>query len=166
MNIERLFADKHYLETEISILQSQKQIRIIKENKELAFSHANKAKHNMRFYSINKIHTNFADWLIVILYYAFYHCALSLITNRRYYSKNHYATMLILIKEYLVTRDEADLLYELSINREDAQLYYDLKYDRHKASYNTNIGFRNDKILEYESKVIGFMNKTQEILLL
>src|SRR3989338_8407942 len=100
MDIDRLFADKEYLESEIAFFQSKKHIKIITKNNELISSHMEKAKHNLEFYQLNKEHSKFNDWLVVILYYALYHSALALITNKKYASKNHYATILILIKEY------------------------------------------------------------------
>ena len=118
----------------------------------------------MEFYKLNKEHHKFNDWLIVTLYYSLYHSALALITNRNYSSKNHYATILILIKEYSITKDEAKLLNELSINKEDAELYTNLKDDRHDASYATNIRFSQETIEDYENKVLDFINKTEELI--
>lgn len=164
MNINKLFSDQEYLENEINIFITKKHIKVIKENKELAASHLKKARHNMEFFKLNKRYQNFNDWLIVTLYYSLYHCALALITNRNYSSKNHYATILLLIKEYAITENEAKLLNELSISKEDAELYTNLKGDRHDASYVTNVKF-NQKLIEcYEDQVIDFINKTEELL--
>ena len=143
---------------------TKKQIRVIQENKELVNSHLKKARHNIEFYKLNKDYHKFNDWLIVALYYSLYHSALALITNRNYSSKNHYATILILIKEYSITKDEVKLLNELSISKEDAELYTNLKGDRHDASYATNIKFSKETIEDYETKVLDFVNKTEEIL--
>jgi uncharacterized protein (UPF0332 family) len=163
MDIDRLFSDKNYLEKELNFFTSKKHIKIIKENKELVQSHIKKARHNLEFYKLNKQHNKFNDWLIVALYYALYHSALALITNKNFSSKNHYATILILIKEYSITRDEAKLLDELSINKEDAELYTNLKDDRHDASYATNIKFTKETVTDYETKVLDFINKTEEL---
>ena len=164
MNIDKLFSDKGYLEKEINFFITKKQIRPIKNNPELVKSHLKKSRHNLEFYKLNKEHHKFNDWLIVILYYSLYHAALALITNRNYSSKNHYATILILIKEYAITKDEARLLDELSINKEDAELYTNLKDDRHDASYATNIRFSQETIEEYENQVLNFVNKTEELI--
>ena len=137
---------------------------MIKENKELVQSHLKKARHNIEFYRLNKQYNQFNDWLIVTLYYALYHSALALITNRNYSSKNHYATILILIKEYSITKDEAKLLNDLSINKEDAELYTNLKDDIHDASYTTDIKFDQKAIIDYENNVLDFINKTEELI--
>lgn len=99
MNLNKLFSDKNYLESELNFFVRKKQIKIIEENSELVDSHLKKARHNIEFFKLNKQYSKFNDWLIVALYYSLYHCALALITNKRYSSKNHYATILILIKE-------------------------------------------------------------------
>jgi uncharacterized protein (UPF0332 family) len=164
MDIDNLFSDKQYLEKELKFFISKKHIKIIKENKELVDSHIKKARHNLEFYKLNKQYNKFNDWIIVALYYALYHSALALITNKNYSSKNHYATILILIKEYSITKDEAKLLNELSINKEDAELYTDLKDDRHDASYATDIKFSPETIADYENKVLGFINKAEELI--
>ncbi len=155
MNIDRLFSDKDYFEKELSFFKAKKQIKIIGENKELVESHLKKARHNLEFYKLNKQHHKFNDWLIVTLYYSLYHCALALITNKRYSSKNHYATILTLIKEYPITKEEAKLLNELSINKEDAELYTSLKEDRHEASYATNIKFTEELVRDYDFSILS-----------
>lgn len=162
MDIDKLFSDKEYLENEINFFTAKKHLKKIDNNPELVTSHLKKARHNLEFYKLNKEHSKFNDWLIVTLYYSLYHSALALITNRNYSSKNHYATILILIKEYSITKNEARLLNELSINKEDAELYTHLKDDRQDASYATNIKFGQETIEEYENQVLDFVNKTEE----
>ena len=164
MNIDRLFLDKEYLKKEINFFMTKKQIKKIENNWELVNSHLKKARHNLEFYKLNKEYHKFNDWLIVTLYYSLYHSALALITNKNYSSKNHYATILLLIKEYSITKDEAKLLNELSISREDAELYTNLKEDRHDASYATNIRFSQETIKNYENQVLDFVNKTEELI--
>lgn len=164
MNLERLFKDRDYLERELRFFISKKQIRIINDNKELALSHIKKARHNLGFYKSNKQKGEFDDWLIVILYYVLYHSALALVVNKKYSSKNHYATILILIKEYAVEKSEVELLDELALKKEDAELYTNLKEDRNHASYTADTRFNPQKINEYENKVIDFINKAENIL--
>ncbi|MEK6887125.1 MAG: DNA-binding protein [Nanoarchaeota archaeon] len=164
MNIDKLFTNKKLLEDKINFFIIKEQIWVIAKNKELAVSHIKKARHNIEFYKLNKVHNKFNDWLVVALYYALYHSALALITNRNYASKNHYATILILIKEYSITENEAKLLNDLSISKEDAELYTNLKGDRHDASYATNIKFDQKIINDYENKVLDFINKAEELI--
>lgn len=164
MDIDKFFDDKIALENELNFFTSKKQVQRIEENKELVSSFMKKAKHNMEFYKLNKFQNKFNDWLIVILYYSLYHSALALITNKKYYSKNHYATILILISEYGISKEEANLINNLSINKEDAELYTNLKTDRHYASYQTNKIFSKNIVDSYEQQVLEFIQKAEEII--
>ncbi|MCF7799087.1 DNA-binding protein [Candidatus Woesearchaeota archaeon] len=118
----------------------------------------------MEFFTLNKDKIKFNDWLIVTLYYSLYHCALALVTNKSFISKNHTATLLFLIKEYNIDIKDAELINELSINKDDAKFYTNLKIDRHNASYATEILFSKDKIEDYRFKVVEFMQKTEELV--
>ena len=164
MNINKLFLDKHYLENQIEFFIESKQIKRIEPNPELVQSHIQKAKHNLGFFKLNKVHEKYKDWQIVALYYALYHASLALITNKNYSSKNHYATILLLIKEYFISKDEAELINELSIGKSEAELYTNLKKDRHDASYSTEIKFTKEIIENYQKEVIKFINKVESIL--
>ena len=164
MNINKLFLDKHYLENQIEIFIENKQIKRIEPNPELVQSHIQKAKHNLGFFKLNKVYEKYKDWQIVALYYALYHASLALITNKNYSSKNHYATILLLIKEYPISKDEAELINELSIGKSEAELYTNLKKDRRDANYSTEIKFTKEIIENYQNEVIKFINKVESIL--
>jgi uncharacterized protein (UPF0332 family) len=98
------------------------------------------------------------------LYYALYHCALALVANKGYKSKNHTATLLLLIKYYSLTQEEIEFIDELSINKEDTEFYATLKKERHSASYSTTHFFEDEKIKEYRVRVNNFLQKTIDIL--
>jgi uncharacterized protein (UPF0332 family) len=164
VNFKKIYSNKEFLNKQIDLLLKQNQIKKINENHELVISHILKAKHNLTFFKLNKEHNEFYDWLIVTLYYALYHSALALIVNKKYSSKNHTATILILIKEYSISESEAELINELSINKTDAELYTNLKQDRHNASYSTQTKFSKEDIENYQIKVITFINKAEEII--
>ena len=164
MNIKKLFEDKNYLEQKIEFFERKNQFKKIKPNKQLALSHLKKSIHNMDFYKENSNKDEFIDWLIVILYYSLYHSALSLLTNKNYVSKNHQATILILIKEYSISETEAQLIESLSINKNDAEFYTRLKQDRHKASYKTKTHFTKNQVNKCEKDVLKFINKTYFLL--
>jgi len=164
MNIKRLFLDKNYLDSEIKFFIGNKQIKKIETNQELVQSHIQKAKHNLSFFRLNKKYEEYKDWQIVSLYYSLYHASLALITNKNYSSKNHYATIILLIKEYSISEGEAELINELSIGKSEAELYTNLKQDRHDASYSTDIKFTRELIEDYQREVIKFINKAEEII--
>jgi uncharacterized protein (UPF0332 family) len=164
MRLSEYFKDHKILDKKIKFYLSKNQLVSIEKNKELVQSYLDKAKHNLKFFDLNKDNNEFNDWLVVTLYYSLYHCALALIANKKYMSKNHTATLLLLIKEYSIEQEEAELMEELSISKDDAELYTDLKRDRHNASYSTKILFTKEKIDEYRFKVVEFMEKTEEII--
>jgi len=164
MDINKLFSDNSYLESQIKFFMDNKQIKKIKTNPELVASHIQKAKHNLSFFKLNKKYQEYKDWQIVALYYSLYHASLALITNKNYSSKNHYVTIILLIKEYSISKDEAELINELSISQSEAQMYTNLKKDRHDASYSTETKFTKETIENYQMEVIKFINKTEEIL--
>jgi uncharacterized protein (UPF0332 family) len=164
MNINRLFEDKEFLEKQINFFYKVGQIKKIEDNPELSKSHLEKAKHNIKFYKLNKNNADYQDWQIVALYYALYQSCLTLLIKKGYSSKSHEATILLLIKEYSISKDEAQLIDNLELNRDEAQMYTHLKKDRHDASYSTNIKFTKELIDNYEKEVIKFINKTELIL--
>lgn len=164
MNINKLFIDKEFLNKQIEFFIKTKQIKKIEDNPELSKSHLEKAKHNIKFYRLNKKNSNYQDWQIVVLYYSLYQACLSLLTRKGYSSKSHEATILLLIKEYSISKNEAELIDNLELNRDEAQMYTQLKKDRHDASYSTNTRFTNSLIDNYEKQVIKFINKTELIL--
>ena len=156
MNIDYYFGNKTKLEKQIDFFIEKKQLRKINENKSLIIAHIEKAKHNMAFFDINENKSQFNDWLIVTLYYALYHSALALVVNKNYISKNHSATILFLMKHYVISREEIRLIEDLSIGKEDAELYTELKNDRHNASYSTKI-LINDMILCFNKLRIAIL---------
>jgi uncharacterized protein (UPF0332 family) len=118
----------------------------------------------MAFFTKNMSDEKYSDWLIVILYYALYHSSLALLVKKRLVSKNHFATICLLIKEYGISESEAELFTQLAISKDDAKLYTMLKSDRHSASYSTNATFNLQSIQFYRAKVIDFITKTQELI--
>lgn len=163
MNIDKLFKDEKELNKQYSF-HLKNNIEKIEPNKNLVIAHLEKAKHNLLFFQKNKKNTQFNDWLITILYYSLYQTALALITHKNFKSKNHTATIIILIKHYASFENELKIMNELEIKKEDAILYTKLKKDRQDASYTANTKFTNEKIGYYKSKTIEFLNKTQAII--
>lgn len=164
MSLDEYFDNKGRLDNQINFFIEKKQLRKTGQNKSLIASHIEKAKHNMAFFAINEKRSQFNDWLIVTLYYALYHSALALVANKNYTSKNHTATLLFLIRFYAFSKDEIQLLDDLSIGKEDAALYTELKYDRHNASYATRILFTDETIKHYKKKVIDFIVKAEGMI--
>jgi uncharacterized protein (UPF0332 family) len=164
MNINKLFLDKVFLEKQLNFYFKTNKIKKIENSLELSQSHLEKAKHNIKFYKLNKENSDYQDRQIVVLYYSLYQACLSLLTKKGYSSKSHEATILLLIKEYSISKNEAELIDNLELNRDEAQMYTQLKKDRHDASYSTGTRFTKEIIEKYEKDVIKFINKTELIL--
>ena len=164
MNITKYYENKKALDKKIQEYKKNKQLIAQEKNKALCYAHIEKAKHNISFFNKNEKEGQYNDWLTVILYYALYHAALALVTNKNYKSKNHNATLLFIIQQYKISIKEAILIQELAINKEDAELYTTLKRDRQKASYSTNTQITTARIKNYKERVIEFIQKTKEIL--
>jgi uncharacterized protein (UPF0332 family) len=76
--------------------------------------HLLKAEHNLRFI-FTALKEKFYDWALTGCYYSCYHAALALIKTKRYTSKNHLATLCIIIKEFYkkeLTEEDIRLLSE------------------------------------------------------
>ncbi|MFW6282469.1 MAG: DNA-binding protein [Minisyncoccales bacterium] len=164
MNLDKLFNNKNYLKKQIETYVNKKQIRISEPNKLLALAHLEKAKQNLLFFDKNFKDEEFLDWLIVILYYVVYHCALALISKKGFYSKNHLATLILLVQNYDVSKKEINLMEELCITRKDAELYTVLKSERQNASYSSKTNFTIKKVGNYKNEVISFLYKTEDLL--
>jgi|GEM_PF-1378782 len=164
MIVSKYFDNMKLLRLELDKYKRQKALKKEFFAKSLVKAHMDKAKHNLKFVSRIRTDEEFNDWIVVGLYYAAYHAALALVANKGHVSKNHDATLIFIMHEYHLEKNEIELLDRLSITKTDAEFYASLKKKRHEASYSTNIMFRNDMIKEYINKTIDFINKTEEML--
>lgn len=164
MNLEQYFTSKTALAAAIARYEEERLLRREAHAPALAAAHLDKAKHNLRFVSKNMTAEEFNDWTIVGLYYAVYHAGLALLSKKGHVSNDHTATLLLLIKEYGITRAEAALIDQLRVTKEDAEFYAALKEKRRQASYATNTLFRTEKVRELRTEAIRFINKAEELL--
>ena len=164
--LTNLIKNEELLNKEIEFHLNKKNITKIEKDVFAIKGHMEKAKHNLEF--INTLNeSKFPDWILVGCYYAVYQSALSLMINKGFFSKNHDATLCVLIKEYLKRElDEEDitLLNNSKLENEDLLIYINSKEEREKASYSTQILFDKKTIAEFKKKAIVFVNKCGEIL--
>lgn len=160
MNIGKLIEDKELLnEYYDNYLKRGLILKSINSN-HLKYSHFRKALHNLEFVDTIKENKKFTDWIIVSLYYSLYHSFLSLLENKGYSSKNHNATIIFIIKNYLeIPKDDLELFNNLKMSEEDAIFYSSLKDSRNKASYSSKI----EIILDED--IVDIINKVKEIIL-
>ncbi len=131
---------EHYLKQKILVKQEI-------DNKEIE-GHITKAEHNAEFVK-DTLEDGYSDWAIVGCYYAAYHMALALILKKGFSSKNHDATLCVLIKEYHnneLSDLDIELLNKVYLNNEDILFYVKTKKEREKASYSHQIVFNERNV--------------------
>lgn len=125
--------------------------------------HIAKAQHNLNF--LNEIKEEYDDWSLIVCYYTVYQMALSLILTKGYFSKNHDATLCILIKHFhkkQLTEEDFKLLN--SFDTEDILFYVQSKQEREKASYSSKVIFDKNLVTTIKLKTKLFLNKAKEII--
>src|SRR3989339_747213 len=109
----------------------------------------------------------FNDWAIVSAYYSIYHASLALCALKGYSTKDHLATLLILIKEFYkkqLDKEEIEMVSKTTIEKGEVLYYIEAKSKRTKASYSTKILFDEKEAEILQKKAIGFVNKVKEII--
>lgn len=132
-----------------------KKIKKETEIKELVQGHLSKADHNLKFVSSTLELKEFNDWAIVSAYYSIYHASLALCALKGYSTKDHLATLLILIKEFYqkeLNKEEIEMVSKTTIEKEEVLYYIEAKAERKKASYSTNIIFDEYKAEDLRKK--------------
>jgi len=159
VNDEKLLDDKIVDFVNKGILKQQKvDLEEIK-------GHFLKAENNLRFVSEN-LRLGFLDWSITGCYYACYHAAMSLILTKNYSSKNHMATLCILIKEFYqkeLNKDDLKILSEF-MDYQDLLFYVESKNKREDATYSTNTKFDKKEVEQLRIKAALFVTKAKSIL--
>src|SRR3989344_5761213 len=97
--LKKLLISREVLNQKIEGYQLEKQISIIREDINEINGHIEKAEHNLKFVE-HTSKTDFSDWVLVGWYYTLYHAALALLLNKGFFSKNHDATLCLLIRHY------------------------------------------------------------------
>ena len=128
--------------------------------------HIEKAEHNSNF-TQDTLKQDYTDWAIVGCYYASYHIALALLLRKGFASKNHDATLCILIKYYYrngLSRDDIELINKIYLDNNDILFYVQSKQEREKASYSSQIAFDKKLVSDLRLKTLLFVNKGKEIM--
>lgn len=128
--------------------------------------HLEKAQHNLQFVmDIKKL--KYPDWRVTGCYYAVYHAALSLLLVRGYASKNHDATVCLLIKEYHrqgISEEEIELINRFFLDYEDLLFYVQSKNRREEATYSSKLRFDDALVEELRIKAVLFVEKARNII--
>ncbi|MBS3083635.1 HEPN domain-containing protein [Candidatus Pacearchaeota archaeon] len=144
-----------------------KKIKIETETKDLVQGHLNKADHNLKFVKSTLELKDFNDWAIVSAYYSIYHASLALCALNGYSTKDHLATLLILIRDFYdngLDKEDIEIVNRLTLKKEEVLYYTESKNQRSKASYSTNVVFDSNEAEDLQKKAINFVNKVKEII--
>ena len=162
-DFHQLLHDKEKLLQTISTLQEKEILRQTPDEGEIK-GHLQKAHHNLRFVSDTK--PEYLDWAITGCYYACYHAALALILTIGYSSKNHLATLCLLIQHFYADKlDLQDLeAFNKLLDYHDLMFYVETKNKREDATYSTKVLFNTKEADQLRMKAALFVNKVEEIL--
>jgi len=157
--------DEEKLNNKIKELIRQETIKRQDLDEDEIRGHIMKSEHNLKFVTDN-IKLKYFDWAINGCYYASYHSALALILTKNYSSKNHLATLLILIKEFYkkgLNKQEIEDLVKL-LDYQDILFYVESKDKREKATYTTRTTYDKKEVEEIKLKSSLFVSKIKNML--
>ena len=142
-------------------------IRKENETKELVLGHLEKADHNLKFTKAILGLKEYNDWAVVGAYYSMYQASLALCAFRGYSTKDHNATLLVLIKEFYhngLEKEEIESVGNIGIEKEEVLHYTEAKAERKNAAYSTKIIFDKSEAEMLRIKAINFVNKAKDII--
>lgn len=165
-DLHKLINNSEILERKINELIEKKLLFKQEVDREEVKGHLSKAEHNLRFIEfISK--EKFLDWALTGCYYSCYHSALALIQTRGYTSKNHLATLCIIIKEfYKKELSQKDIeLFSNFLDYDDVLFYVEAKNKRETATYSTKTAFDKNDVEKLRIEATMFVNKIKDILI-
>jgi len=164
-DLQKLINNPMIVEEKIKELLEKKLLFNQDIDKEEVKGHLLKAEHNLRFITfISK--EEFQDWALTGCYYSCYHAALALIQSKGYTSKNHLATLCIIIKEFYKKELSKEDIVILSnfLDYEDILFYVETKNKREDATYSTKTRFDKKDVEKLRIQATMFVNKVKDIL--
>jgi uncharacterized protein (UPF0332 family) len=163
--LKKLLKSTNELDNKIKNYMHENLITQLEPDNHEIKGHIAKAEHNIKFVD-NIQNEDFLDWVLVGCYYTLYHASLALILKKGFFSKNHDATLCLLIKNYYknLTDDDINLFNFTFLNKEDILFYVVSKNKRENASYSTKINFDRSQINKVVIKTKLLLNKIKEII--
>lgn len=164
-DLKQLLENKELLDSKIEEFLAKKILFKQRQDNEEAQGHLQKAEHNLRFIHEN-LKLGFLDWSITGCYYACYHAALALIITKGYSSKNHLATLCVIIKEFYkkdLTKEDIEILSNM-LDYQDVLFYVESKNRREDATYSTKTRFSKQEVEQLRIKANSFVTKIKNIL--
>ncbi len=164
-DLNKYLNDVDLIEEKINEFIEKEIIKIEKPNKEEIKGHLLKSEHNLKFVKDN-MNLNYLDWAITGCYYASYHSAIALILTKDYSSKNHLATLLIIIKEFYNKGLDREDIQTLSnfLDYQDILFYVESKNKREDATYSTKTKYTKQEVEQLRIKAAFFVSKIKTML--
>ncbi len=163
--LDRYITNNSVLERRIEQFKKSGIIKVSSNNSEEIRGHMMKSGHNLDFVNDN-LKLGYYDWAIVGCYYASYHAAIALIMTKGHRSKNHLATLLLLIKYFYdkgLDRNDIETMTTL-LDYHDLLFYVESKNKREDAAYTTRLNYDDSQVKEMRMKTALFISKSKEIL--
>ena len=163
--LDKYLNSQELIEKKISEFIEKEIIKIEKLDKEEIQGHLLKSEHNLNFVKDN-IKLNYFDWATTGCYYASYHSALALILTRVYSSKNHLATLLVIIKEFYnkgLNKEDIQTLANL-LDYQDILFYVESKNKREDATYSTKTNYTKQEVEQLRIKATFFVSKIKAMI--
>ncbi len=138
-DIQKLINNSALVDEKIKELVDKKLLFRQDIDKEEVKGHILKAEHNLRFVA-DISQKKYFDWALTGCYYSCYHAALALIQTKGYTSKNHLATLCIIVKEFYkkeLTKEDIELLSNF-LDYEDVLFYVETKNKREDGNIAQN----------------------------
>ena len=164
-DLQKLITNPMLVESRIREFIDAKSLFKQEVDKEEIKGHVLKAENNLRFVA-TIAEKKFFDWAITGCYYTCYHAALALIQTKGYTSKNHLATLCVIIREFYtkeLTKEDIEILSKF-LDYEDVLFYVETKNKREDATYSTKTKFDEKEVERLRIQAAMFVNKIKEIL--
>ncbi len=164
-NFQKLINNPEIVEKKIKEFIENNALFKQEVDKEEIKGHILKAENNLRFVA-TIAEKKFFDWALTGCYYTCYHAALALIQTRGYTSKNHLATLCVIIKEFYkkeLTREDIEILSKF-LDYEDVLFYVETKNKREDATYSTKTLFDKKEVERLRVQATMFVNNIKDIL--
>ena len=164
-DLQKLINNPEIVEERIKEFMEKNVLSTQDVDKEEIKGHILKAENNLRFVA-DIAQKKYFDWALTGCYYTCYHAALALIQTKGYTSKNHLATLYVIIKEFYkkeLTKEDIEILSNF-LDYEDVLFYIETKNKREDATYSTKTLFDKKEVERLRIQAAMFVNKIKDIL--
>lgn len=138
----------------------------IEPNKNLAFGHLQKAKHNLKVFRLLR-KNRFSDWSITAGFYVLYHCFLAIAAKHGYESKNQTCTIALIetLQEQGKISINPNIIDFMKYNEEENYNEESIIELRENYTYGVELEVENKEQLDKIEKLcIEFIDSVKDII--